>query len=225
LSRFEAAASFALSAVGENRGRYGKRIADAAKATFEKSRKLRRSPESPRDAWRGTKRREGARRGKRSMRTPSIDCAIAWVEGSRTRVEAGANGEGEGPAAEHVRGGRDGELLRGDVAFRRDSELWGGRRGMRGSANRKKTSSRGGPRERARRAPIARAARLGRRNGGDVGNSHEKKRRGGRVFFDASRAGLRHRAASRDRVHARGRTLPVARAFMSCILSCCWGGC
>jgi len=118
---------------------------------------------------------------KRSRTMPSIDREIARIGGSRTRVEAGANGEGEGPAAEHVRGGRDGELLRGDVAFRRDSELWGGRRGIRGSANRKKTSSRGGPRERARRAPIARAARLGRRNGGDVGNSHEKKRRGG--FF------------------------------------------
>ena len=64
------------------------------------------------------------------MTTPSIDRAIAWVEGSRTRVEAGANGEGETPAAEHVRGGRDGELLRGDVAFRRDGELWGERWGM-----------------------------------------------------------------------------------------------
>ena len=94
------------------------------------------------------------------MTTPSIDCAIAWVEGSRTRVEAGANGEGEGPAAEHVRGGRDGELLRGDVAFRRDSELWGGRRGIRGSANRKKTSSRGvlASERVARRSPAPRGS-------------------------------------------------------------------
>ena len=158
------------------------------------------------------------------MRTPSIDCAIAWVEGSRTRVEAGANGEGEGPAAEHVRGGRDGELLRGDVAFRRDSELWGGRRGMRGSANRKKTSSsRRSSRASASRADLprreARTTERWRRR------QFARKKAQRRVFFDASRAGLRHRAASRDRVHARGRTLPVARAFMSCILSCCWGGC
>ena len=75
----------------------------------------------------------------------------------------------------------------------------------------------------ARRSPAPRGS-----DDGTVAtrHPHEKKKAQRREgFFDASRAGRGHRAASRDRVHARGRTLPVARAFMSCILSCCWGGC
>lgn len=72
-----------MSAVGENRGRYGERFADAA--AFGKSRKLRRLPCRRGDAWRGTKRRErrAARKSDRRRRRRSS----ARSRGSRDHVQ------------------------------------------------------------------------------------------------------------------------------------------
>ena len=114
-----------MSAVGENRGRYGECLADAADLWEPLGNPVNYADCRVAAATLGGERSVAKARSeeKVSTTTPSIDRAIACIEGSRTRVESGANGEGEAPAAEHVRSGSDGELLRGDVPFRRDGEL------------------------------------------------------------------------------------------------------
>ena len=169
-----------MSAVGENRGRYGERFADAA--AFGKSRKLRRLPCRRGDAWRGTKRRErrAARKSDRRRRRRSS----ARSRGSRDHVQGLNPGRTVRVRRPPLSTSEVAAMENFSEATLPSEEIVScgeGDGGCEGQRIGRRHRVRGGPRERARRAPISRAARLGRRNGGDVGNSHEKKRRGG--FF------------------------------------------
>ena len=91
---------------------------------------------------------------------------------------------------------------------------------MRGSADRKKILSRGGPRERARRALIARAARPARRNDGEFGKSDGQKSAEEGFFRRVTGRNTTPRRAARSR--SRAGTYVAGGAGLHVLHLECW---